>query len=96
MQLQVDVVEVRRAGRDLGRAQALGLDRRERLGGGVAVQRHRDPGADRERVVAGDARVRSSPAPGRVSVDAELEDLAAEAGRAAPGGCRARRAPRRG
>src|SRR5579863_4052921 len=47
-QLQVDVVERRGAGRDLAGPADLGED----VAGAAAVQRNREPGADRERVVA--------------------------------------------
>src|SRR5947209_1353898 len=53
-ELQVDVVEVRCARRDLERAKALGSDRRQRRGGRYLVQRHGHMGADGKRVLSGD------------------------------------------
>ena len=54
-ELQVDVVQVRRPGRDLGDGQALCLEHGQGLAGCVAVQGHGDASSDDKRVTIGDA-----------------------------------------
>src|SRR5271165_2488430 len=53
-QLEIDVVQARRPGCDLGRAQLLGVERPQCLGRSALVQRHGDACTDGERVLPRD------------------------------------------
>src|SRR5436305_2903570 len=78
-ELQVDVVEVGRPRGDLERAEALGTDRCQNLGGRYLVQRHRHVGADGKRVLSGDpAAAQCRQGLLRIAGHAELENLAAQ------------------
>ncbi len=96
-ELQVHVVERRRAGDDRRSRHAQRGDGGGRLGRRLGAQGHVDAVADDERAVVGDVVCpQQRQRRGRVPGDPQLDDLAAEAGEQRAPACRGPRCARRG